>query len=481
MPWFPWARVRAREVQAISCRSMARRMLIIDVAALSPVEVTREQTPNLQALAQRGGLYPVREPFPSLTCSSHATLLYGSLPNSHGMIGNCLYDRAHAKLFNWNRSSHLISGTPLWEAARAKYPKLRTANLFMRACADTSCEVRVVERPVYWMSGRKQFEFFAETRALHDELVEELGAFPFQKFWGPLAGLGSSEWIIGAALHIMQRQDPELMLVYPPFLDYDGARFGPDAPQTKAAQRVMDATLQPLLAAAQSQARDVLIVSDYGFEAVDQPVYLNRELRRAGFLSIEDPPNGERIDFGLSRAFAVCDNQIAHVYVSRAEDISRVRSVLEATSGVRALLDRAAQAPLGIDHARSGELIAVAQSNAFFSYPYWLDDAKAPDFADCVAVFDKVGTDSCELFLKPGLAGKLHLAKRLAQLVAGLKVPYNIVDTNDGNVRGARRVARGDATDDSRGATAISSWDLGRSGPVPMQDLKGLILQRMFD
>jgi predicted AlkP superfamily pyrophosphatase or phosphodiesterase len=452
-------------------------MLIVNVAALSPVEVTAE-TPNLRELAQRGGLYPVREPFPSLTCTSHATLLYGNLPAQHGMIGNCLYDREHAKLFNWNRSSHLISGQPIWEAARARDPKLRTANLFMRACADTTCDIRVIERPVYWMSGRKQFEFFAETRALHDELVDKLGAFPFQKFWGPLAGIGSSEWVIGAALHIMERQDPGLMLVYPPYLDYDAARFGPDAPQTKAAQRAMDAALAPLLAAAQSQGRDVLVVSDYGFETVNQPVYLNRELRRAGFINVEDAANGERLDFGTSRAFAVCDNQAAHVYIARAEDIPKVRGVLEATSGVKAVLDRAAQATLGIDHPRSGELIAVANPNAFFSYPYWLDPKKVPDFADCVAVFDKVGTDTCELFLKPGLGGKLHLAKRLAQLVAGLKVPYNIVDTDDTNVHGARRIARDDP---QRGAVAISSWDLGRKGPVPMEDLKGLILQRMFD
>ena len=455
---------------------MARRMMIIDVAALSPIEVT-DQTPNLRALAQRGGLYPVREPFPSLTSTSHTTLLYGSLPSSHGMIGNCIYSRELAKLFNWNRSSHLITGTPLWEAARAREPKLRTANLFMRQCADTSCDVRVIERPVYWVSGRKQFEFFAETRALHDELVDKLGSFPFQRFWGPLAGIGSSEWIIGAALHIMERQDPELMLVYPPFLDYDGARFGPDAPQTKAALRAMDTALQPLLAAAQSQGRDVLIVSDYGYETVNQPVYLNRELRRAGFVNVEDAENGERLDFGTSRAFAVCDNQVAHVYVRRPEDIAPVRRVLEATSGVKEVLDREAQAPLGIDHPRSGELIAVSTPQAFFSYPYWLDEKKAPDFADCIAIFDKVGTDTCELFLKPGLRGKLHLAKRVAQLGAQLKVPYNIIDTDDRNVRGARRIARDDP---QRGAAAISSWDLGRKEPVPMEDLKDLILQRMF-
>src|SRR5262245_14539733 len=236
---------------------MPRKLLIIDVAALSPAEVS-ERTPNLRALAARGGLYPLREPFPSLTCPSHASLIMGSLPSEHGMIGNCLYEREYAKLFNWNRSSHLLSGTPLWEAARARDPKLRTANLFLRHCADSSCEIRVTERPVYWVSGRKQFEFFVEPRSLHSELVERLGPLPFMRFWGPLSDIQSSEWIIGAALHVLERSDPELLLVYPPFLDYDGARFGPDSPQVAAALSAMDAALAPLLRAASAQDRDVL-------------------------------------------------------------------------------------------------------------------------------------------------------------------------------------------------------------------------------
>ncbi|HKU45172.1 MAG TPA: alkaline phosphatase family protein [Polyangiales bacterium] len=456
---------------------MPRKLLIVDVAALSPREIG-DATPNLRALATRGGVYPLREPFPSLTCPSHATLVMGSLPEHHGMVGNCLYSREYAKLFNWNRSSHLLSGTPLWEAARARDPNVRTANLFLRHCADSTCEIRVTERPVYWISGRKQFEFFAEPRALHGELIERLGPFPFPRFWGPLSGIQSSEWIIGAALHVLEHSDPELLLVYPPFLDYDAARFGPEAPQVSAALSAMDAALAPLLRAASTSDRDVLIVSDYGFTTVDQPVFLNRVLRRAGLLNVEAAENGERLDPGTSRAFAVCDNQVAHVYVARAEDIANVRALLEATPGVAEVLDVAAQARLGIAHPRSGELIATATPRAWFAYPYWLEADKTPDFHDCVAVFDKIGTDTCELFLKPGVAGKLHLAKRMAQLAMQLKVPFDIVDTDERNVRGARRIARDDP---QRGAAVISSWDLGQTGPVPMESLKDLALSRMFD
>jgi len=152
--------------------------------------------------------------------------------------------------------------------------------------------------------------------------------------------------------------------------------------------------------------------------------------------------------------------------------------VLERTPGVQEVLDAAAQTQLGIAHPRSGELIVTATARAWFAYPYWVEPDKAPDFADCIAIFDKIGTDTCELFLKPGVQGKVHLAKRLAQLGLGLKVPFDVIDADESNVRGARRIARDDP---ARGAAAISSWDLGRSGPLPMEDLKHLILARMFD
>src|SRR5262245_18846604 len=163
------------------------------------------------------------------------------------------------------------------------------------------------------------------------------------RFWGPLSDIQSSEWIIGAALHVLERSDPELLLVYPPFLDYDAARFGPDTPQVAAALSAMDAALVPLFEAARSQDRDILIESDYGFASVDQPVFLNRVLRKAGYLNVELADNGERLDPGTSRAFALCDNQVAHVYVARSEDIGPVRALLESTAGVHEVLDAAAQ------------------------------------------------------------------------------------------------------------------------------------------
>jgi hypothetical protein len=141
-------------------------------------------------------------------------------------------------------------------------------------------------------------------------------------------------------------------------------------------------------------------------------------------------------------------------------------------------MDAEAQRKLGVAHARSGELIVTSTPRAWFAFRYWLEPDKTPDFHPCVAVFDKIGTDTCELFLRPGLAGKLHLAKRFAQLAANLKVPFDIIDVDENNVRGARRIARDDP---QRCAAAVSSWNLGHNELLPMEDLKDLVLSRMFD
>ena len=70
------------------------------------------------------------------------------------------------------------------------------------------------------------------------------------------------------------------------------------------------------------------MVSEYGHVQVNHPVYLNRALREAGLLTVRDGPFGETLETFHSRAFAVCDHQLAHVYVADAADRLRVREVL---------------------------------------------------------------------------------------------------------------------------------------------------------
>jgi predicted AlkP superfamily pyrophosphatase or phosphodiesterase len=456
---------------------MSRKLLVLNVATLHP-EAVRTLTPYLRELGESGSLRPLRPAFPALSCPSHATMLTGALPREHGIVANGWYERDYAQVRMWQRSNHLVGGEPIWEAARRRAPGLRCANLFWRQCADSTCDTVVTERPAYWASGRKTFDIHTEPAALRDDLRARFGNLPFPQFWGPMAGVESTRWILKAAEHVLRTEKPELLLVYAPYLDYDAERYGPESPAWQKAAALMDVEVRSLLDAARNEGRDIAIVSDYGWAAVDRPIMINQAFRRAGLLEVERLANGERLEAGRSRAFAVVDSQMAHIYVARDDDLESVRSLVAGLEGVTRVLDRTEQAALGIDHARSGDLIALADAPYWFAYPYWLEDEHAPDFAHCIAIFDKIGWDPTEILLRPGLfGGRLRLGVRALQKMLRLAVPFDIISGDPAQVRVARRTLAGD---DDQGPVLITSWPLAGEGAVPMTALKSILLEQMF-
>ena len=457
---------------------MTRKLLVLNVATLHPAAV-RARTPYLYDLCKSGSLRDLEPSFPALSCTSHATMLTGEPPRVHGIVANGWYERDYARVSMWQRSNHLVAGEPLWEAARRRQPGLRCANLFWRQSADSSCDTIVTERPAYWASGRKTFDFHTTPPPLHDELWARFGNLPFPQFWGPLAGVESTRWILKVAQHVMQKEAPELLLVYAPYLDYDAERYGPQSAEWQKSAAIMDVEVRPLLDAARRDGRDVAVVSDYGWSAVERPVMINQALRRAGLLEVERLPNGERLEPGRSRAFAVVDSQMAHVYVRRLQDVAAVRALIEGLDGVSGVLNRNDQAALGIDHPRSGDLIAMAKPDSWFAYPYWLEEQYAPDFKHCIAIFDKIGWDPTEILLRPGpFGGRLRLGVRAIQKMLRLAVPFDVIGGDPTQVRAARSTNGGEGGE--QGPVLITSWPLPPKGSVRMTDLKEILLERMF-
>ena len=465
-----------------------RRQFILNVAALSPNELG-EDTPHLNRLAERGTISPLVAPQPALTSVSHATMLTGLTPKEHGIIANGWYDPRYAKVLNWNRSDRVIEGEKVWETARRMNPKIKTANLFWRYCTHASCDFVLTERPTYFANGRKGADVYSPQDDIKRSLINRHGPFPFFNFWGPKASMRSSEWIAAITQDLLEREDYDLVLCYAPGLDYDGQRFGPTSAQAKSALREGDRIFGALFKRAIELGYDVSVVSDYGFTPVSKPVFINRALREAGYLSIESAANGELLEPGDSKAFAISDNQAAHIYINDHSIKEEVKLLIESLSGVAEVLTPDRSEALG--HERSGELLAIAESEAWFAYPYWLDESKAPDFSHCVDIFSKPGFDPCEMFLREGLSGKLHVAKRFLQLKLGIRAPFDVISTRHDQVRGARNIKPQSPND---GATLITSWQrdidplkessTSSMGPslesISMTDLKTLWLDRMF-
>ena len=424
---------------------------------------------------------PLATILPAVTCSVQATYMTGLLPREHGIVANGWLFRDLMEVWLWRQSNRLVAGEKIWEAGKARDPAFTCANLFWWYNMAASHDLGVTPRPIYKADGRKLPDCYTTPPLLRDELTDKFGAFPLFQFWGPGTSIASSRWIAEAAKHVIETRAPTLMLVYLPHLDYDLQRFGPDEghPRVAASLSEIDAVAGDLIAHADRTGMRLAVLSEYGITAVDRPVHINRALREAGFLAVREEDGGELLDPIASRAFAVADHQIAHIYVAQPGLIEPVRRTLQALPGIAEVLDEAGKRAHALDHARSGELVALAEPRAWFSYYYWLDDARAPDFARTVEIHRKPGYDPVELFLDPRIrAPKLAIGARLAKRKLGLRALMDVIPLDAGLVKGSHGLPTASAED---GPLIISSDP--RALPdrlIAATDVKGLILDHVF-
>jgi predicted AlkP superfamily pyrophosphatase or phosphodiesterase len=409
--------------------------------------------PRLAALAQRGWQRPLREALPAVTCTAQATMLTGKPPREHGIVGNGWLFRDTMEVRFWQQSNRLIEAEPLYVAARrqatAQGRPFRCAKLFWWFNQGAAVDISVTPKPHYGADGNKAFDVLSTPDDLAARLKAKLGAFPFASFWGPVAGLPCSEWIARATAEVLRGSQgpPDLTLVYLPHLDYETQRLGPGRCDWPKLAGELDRACAPLLDAAAHVGARVWVVNECAHVDVDQPVLINRALRQAGLLSARPGPFGEQLDT-YGPAFAVCDHQLAHVYVNDGRELPRAKEVVEALPGVDRVLSGAEREDIGLDHARAGDLIVLAKPNAWFAYPFWLDDALAPDYARTVDIHRKPGYDPCELFFDPKLFWPTgRLIRRLLAKKLGMRALFDVVSLDATLVKGSHGLSVRDPQD----------------------------------
>ncbi|HSH71160.1 MAG TPA: alkaline phosphatase family protein, partial [Deferrisomatales bacterium] len=289
----------------------------------------------------------------------------------------------------------------------------------------------------YLADGRKLPDCDSDPPELRERFNRELGQFPLFQFWGPATSIRSSRWIARAAQALEETHRPTLSLVYLPHLDYCLQKVGPTG-EIGAELRAIDDLCGRLLAYFRERGCRVVVLSEYGITAVNRPVHPNRILRRAGLLAVKTDRGREYLDPGRSRAFAVADHQIAHVYVQDAAALDAAREVLGTAPGVEKVLGHEGKRAFGLDHQRAGELVLIADADSWFTYYFWEDDQKAPDFARTVAIHHKPGYDPCELFIDPQLRfPKAKIAWTLAKKGLGFRYLMEVTPLDAGLVRGS--------------------------------------------
>jgi predicted AlkP superfamily pyrophosphatase or phosphodiesterase len=386
------------------------RVCLIDLPGLSRELLSF--VPAASALGKwisRQQLRSLTPSWPAVTCSVQATLTTGQDPARHGIVSNGIatyrstedqkrVDASHFSDFRqnvsfWEQSNQFLDVPRFWQDSDGQ-SRYKTALLFFQNSMPgfagqprPAADVVLTPKPDHGPDGKLVSLCWSNPPDLVPRLSKELGPFPLMNYWGPMAGIASSQWIARAAASVWQVEKPSLQLVYVPHLDYDLQRFGPDSPQAQKAVADVSAALEPLLAAVWNDGGQVLLLSEYAIDAVEHSIQPNALLKEAGLLVTAPTEDGELIDYQRSKAFAMVDHQIAHLYSKEAAASDLLRA-----AGLQRL-DRAI-----LNHRRAGDVLLEAPAGAWLDYRWWKQPADAPSFAATVDIHRKPGYDPLELF-----------------------------------------------------------------------------------
>ncbi len=412
-------------------------LVLINIVGLT-ASLLGKNTPCLNKLIKKNGFKGLQGVFPSVTTTAQVSMLTGKMPSEHGIVGNGWYWRAQAEIKFWQQSNLLIQSPLIWHNIRHTYPEFSCSNMFWWYNMYADVNHSVTPRPHYPADGRKVVDLYSYPPDLHNKLEEKLGKFPFFNFWGPTADIRSSDWIARAAALEFEWNRPDLQLVYLPHLDYNLQRLGPNHEAIGKDVEAIDKVAGKLIDTVMQQGAEVMIVSEYGIAETTRDVAINRVLRNSGWIAVRESLGKELLDAGASRAFAVADHQLAHIYVKDPNDTIAVKELLSHVDGIDIILDALEKKQHGVDHGRSGDLIAIAEKDTWFSYYYWLDDKKAPDFAPTVDIHRKPGYDPAELFIDPDIVfPKLKILYRLAQKKLGFRMLMDVIPINGEQLMGS--------------------------------------------
>jgi predicted AlkP superfamily pyrophosphatase or phosphodiesterase len=431
---------------------MASRVCVVDVPGMSRELLSH--VPNESALGKWLGKQKVlglTPSWPAVTCSVQATLTTGVPPAKHGIIANGLptfrfpedqamvdasnFESYRKQISFWEQSNQFVQAPRFWQDANGK-SKYKTALLFfqhsMPGFAGTlkpAADIVLTPKPDHGPDGKLVSLCWSEPRELVPQVFKELGPFPLMNYWGPMAGIASSTWISKAAAFIWQQHQPQLQFVYVPHLDYDLQRFGPNSPQATKAVQDLSTALEPLIQSVQADGGKLVLLSEYAIKTVSRSIQPNRLLAEAGLLVTRTTEDGNLIDYNQSRAFAMVDHQIAHVYTKDAASTETAIDILSAHANVRQENSK---------HRRAGDFMLEAQPDSWLDYRWWGDEKNAPPFATTVDIHRKPGYDPLELFFDP-------VARRITQNASLIRGSHGLVEKDEailvGNVENGQDIS----------------------------------------
>lgn len=389
---------------------MAEYVTLLSIPGLRASDL--ERMPNLSHLVEGGDHTSLAASFPAVTCPVQSNMTTGTPPCEHGVVANGFYWRDKDKVEMWTAWNEVVQQPQLWDRLKEHNPAITSAVWFPMLVKGCGADYVCTPAPIHNPDGSESLWCYTKPEMLYGELRDEFGHFPLQHFWGPIAKIDSSAWIIDSAIHAAHKYRPNLFYIYLPHLDYAAQKHGPDSPEAHQATVDLDREIGRLIEGFQQAYKTAdplwLVASEYVITPVDHVTYPNRILREAGLLEVSRDADGrELIDRQTSKAWALVDHQLSHVFVndSAPEVVEQVTQLFVAAPGVAEVLSGDGLARYDLQHPRAGDLVLVSESNSWQSYYYWRDDELAPKFTRTVDIHRKPGYDPVELFFDPANKG----------------------------------------------------------------------------
>lgn len=386
-------------------------LIFLSVPGLRPGDIDPVTAPTLHAWANAGVVAELTPTFPCVTSPVQATMLTGTPPGEHGVIANGFYHRDRGEVEFWVAHNDAIAGEQTWDALKRNRSGFTSAAWHTQNIKGAGVDYIVTPSPIHEEDGSTKLWCYSKPEGTYQAVLDDMGHFPLQHYWGPAANIQSTRWILDAAVWLIDRHAPNFHWIYIPHLDYASQKFGPNSDQAKAALTELDALLGEFASkvAASRVGHDAvfLVAGEYALTDVTGVIYPNRILREAGFLTIRDEDGAEHIDLAASPAFAMVDHQLAHLFVKdgslKVRD--RIAELFRDMPGIAGAYAGENRAAIGMDHERSGDVVLVTDDAHWLAYYWWLDDAAAPPFARTVDIHAKPGYDPVEMFFDPATKG----------------------------------------------------------------------------
>ncbi len=373
-----------------------KKIIVLDIPGLVRSNIDKIKTKNISKIIENNNSVLVPT-FPAVTCSAQSSILTGTHPSEHGIIANGYYDRIYKEIHFWDQPSRLVKKPQIWDILKDENSKIKTAVLFWQNTLFAKSDIVITPKPLHLENDFVMW-CYSKPQNFYEEIIKEIGEFDLKWYWGPFASIESSKWIINATKITIKNHSPDLLFTYIPHLDYAGQKYGPDSSEFQKSLSEVDELIGNLInfLHLEEMEYEIIVLSEYGLNQVDNSISPNIILNENSLLQTRNIGGKEYIDFELSKAFAMCDHQIAHVFIKPGFE-KIVTEIFEKQS-IGEIFNKDKQKELHLDSERSGDIILTSEKNSWFNYHWWTDEKNAPDFTFSVDIHRKPGFDPLELF-----------------------------------------------------------------------------------